>query len=252
MGGLGVVLGWSWRGPGVILAWFWSDMGGLVPMKAQQPMKKTNIQAIKRSNTQTNNETNNQSNQQTINQTNKRTNKQTNTQSNKLNRRVDSWAVSSESERVYTPNNALFALCGNMCSPCVATWRCVRCLELWLTPASMNGLAHQHINTSARQHTSGSDSSHRHLLGDIGAVLGSLQANQAKVDLQGQDEFHQQGQRAKHKHQNPKEETLYNKISNSRSTAPGGCYVTILHLKHAFSIPLYAACPLYLIVCLVI
>ena len=33
--------------------------------------------------------------------------------------------------------------------------------------------------------------------------------NEAEIDLQGQDEFHQQGQRAKHKHQNPKEETLY-------------------------------------------
>ena len=35
--------------------------------------------------------------------------------------------------------------------------------------------------------------------------------NDAEIDLQGQDEFHQQGQRAKHKHQNPKEETLYKK-----------------------------------------
>ena len=43
--------------------------------------------------------------------------------------------------------------------------------------------------------------------------------NDAEIDLQGQDEFHQQGQRAKHKHQNPKEETLYKKLSNSRSTA---------------------------------
>ena len=50
--------------------------------------------------------------------------------------------------------------------------------------------------------------------------------NDTEIDLQGQDECHQQGQRAKHKHQNPKEETLYKKISNSRSTAPGGCYVS--------------------------
>ena len=48
---------------------------------------------------------------------------------------------------------------------------------------------------------------------------------EAEIDLQGQDEFHQQGQRAKHKHQKPKEETLYKKISSSRSTAPGGCNV---------------------------
>ena len=47
-----------------------------------------------------------------------------------------------------------------------------------------------------------------------------------KVDLQGQDKFHQQGQRAKHKLQNPKKETLYKKSCNSRSTAPGGCYVS--------------------------
>ena len=33
--------------------------------------------------------------------------------------------------------------------------------------------------------------------------------NDTEIDLQGQDEFHQQGQRAKQKHQNPKEETLY-------------------------------------------
>ena len=32
---------------------------------------------------------------------------------------------------------------------------------------------------------------------------------EAEIDLQGQDEFHQQGQEAKHKHQNTKEETLY-------------------------------------------
>ena len=32
--------------------------------------------------------------------------------------------------------------------------------------------------------------------------------NGAEIDLQGQDEFHQQGQRAKHKHQNPTGETL--------------------------------------------
>ena len=32
---------------------------------------------------------------------------------------------------------------------------------------------------------------------------------EAEIDLQGQDEFHQQGERAKHKHQKPKEETLY-------------------------------------------
>ena len=52
--------------------------------------------------------------------------------------------------------------------------------------------------------------------------------NGAEIDLKGQDEFHQQGQRAKHKPQNPKEETLYKKISSSRSTAPGGCYVKFL------------------------
>ena len=45
---------------------------------------------------------------------------------------------------------------------------------------------------------------------------------EAEIDHQGQDEFHQR----KHKHQNPKEEILYRKISNSRSTAPGGCYVS--------------------------
>ena len=93
-------------------------------------------------------------------------------------------------------------------------------------------LAHQHINTSARQHTSSSNSSCCHLLGDLGAVLSDVQANEAKVDLQGQDGFHQQGQRAKHKQQNPKEETLYKKICNSRSTAPGGCYVKENHETH--------------------
>ena len=70
-------------------------------------------------------------------------------------------------------------------------------------------------------------------MGGLGAVLGGLGAilgpswsglgrcwavsrdNEAEIDLQGQDEFHQQGQRAKHKHQNPKEETL-----NRKSTTP--------------------------------
>ena len=49
--------------------------------------------------------------------------------------------------------------------------------------------------------------------------------NEAEIDLQGQDKFHQQGQRAKHEHQNPKKETLYKKICNSRSTASRGNYV---------------------------
>ena len=35
--------------------------------------------------------------------------------------------------------------------------------------------------------------------------------NDAEIDLQGQDEFHQQGQRAKHKQRNPEEGTLYAK-----------------------------------------
>ena len=47
-----------------------------------------------------------------------------------------------------------------------------------------------------------------------------------QTDREGHEELHQQGERAKHKHQKPKEETLYYKISNSRSTAPGGCYVS--------------------------
>ena len=50
--------------------------------------------------------------------------------------------------------------------------------------------------------------------------------NDAEIDLQGQDELHQQGQQAKRRPQNPKEETLCKKNSNSRSTAPGGCYVS--------------------------
>ena len=52
----------------------------------------------------------------------------------------------------------------------------------------------------------------------VALVLG--RGGAGRRDLQGQDEFHQQGQRAKHKHQNPKEETLYKKLCNSRSTAP--------------------------------
>ena len=50
--------------------------------------------------------------------------------------------------------------------------------------------------------------------------------NDTEIDLQGQDECRQQGQRPKHKHQNPKEENLYKQISNSRSTDPGDCYVS--------------------------
>ena len=52
--------------------------------------------------------------------------------------------------------------------------------------------------------------------------------NDTAIDLQGQGECHQRGQRAKHKHPNPKEEeTLHKKISNSRSIALGGCYVEL-------------------------
>ena len=50
---------------------------------------------------------------------------------------------------------------------------------------------------------------------------------EAEVDLQGQDEFHQQGERAKHKHQKHKEETLYIKLCNFRSTASRGSYVNL-------------------------
>ena len=75
------------------------------------------------------------------------------------------------------------------------------------------------------------------LMGGLGALLarswsgrGRLWAasrdQEAEIDLPGQEEFHQQGQRAKLKRQNPKEETLHKEISNSRSTAPGGCYVS--------------------------
>ena len=44
--------------------------------------------------------------------------------------------------------------------------------------------------------------------------------NSAEIDLQGEDEFHRT-QALKPQ----KKKTLYKKIFNSRSTAPGGCYV---------------------------
>ena len=152
--------GRSWRGLGVILAWSWGDLGVILEWYGRscanegtttnEENKHSSNQTIKH----TNKQWNKQSNKQTINQTNKRTIKQTNTQSNKLNRRVNSWAVSSESERVYAPNNALFALCGNMCSPCVAIWRCVRCRRIVIDTCIdewTSTPAHQHISTSAHQ-----------------------------------------------------------------------------------------------------
>ena len=62
--------------------------------------------------------------------------------------------------------------------------------------------------------------------------MGDLQANEAKVDLQGQDEFHQQGQRAKHKQQNPKEETLYKKYVTPDRPPPAAVMLVVVSSQY--------------------